>query len=788
VDTILGEAVAGSRSVRFEDMLNIASTIANRAAVTGVSMQQIVSAPNQYAAFGRALPAGVEKYRGLAQKALEHVQTKGPVTTATYYATPSATRNLPSGLQPVAQTKGHVYFDDPHNRGIRTAVGVRRPGQEAYDIMPEETAASRDILSEVFGSTQASRQSVTDQVFGSGTPSARPGILNDVFGPRTGTAAATASTGLALGALDDGPTADWDGTFSSPLGAVTDRTTSGFGLRDAPNTSLGVGSSNHGGIDLSAEPGEMGYAASAAGPGMVTHAGPLGGYGLAVTVEHPNGFSSVYGHLQDINVSVGDEIAKGTPVGLVGASGNVSGPHLHFEMRDRLGQPVNPRDVVDFTRRDLAATPTSRPMSPTEQRNAAAAYGNMAASMATAGVLGVGRATPSSGLPAGFDTARFAGDVMPSRPSGAPSPVSSQMAAFAGTQPSPSAAPASMPSPERFGYAPAAASPAKAGGLGGLGGIAAKAAPDPARFGPAEMTSTEKTGRLSSTVTPSTATPMSNMRDTMTAGLSQDPHVSMAAPHSVSFSSASLSPMGMLPSKYSAPLGPASTFTPAPSLGMTNYKGQIVTAPVTTLPTSVVPLAPPAVKTPTVQPMVTPVAKQPVSPQTTASIPTPRPSFSAFDVYSGKAPAGYQAPATGGNLVSRDQFGNTHVTNGFGVTTVTDPSGRQMGTLGGLGKGINSALDKAMDRISPGMVGAVVGGAIAGFPGAVAGYALGNRASGQTGQKSGGLGGLGGFLSGLFGGGDSSGSAGNAGGRGSGGSSRGGGVGSPGADRDHAGN
>jgi murein DD-endopeptidase MepM/ murein hydrolase activator NlpD len=788
VDTILGEAVAGSRSVRFEDMLNIASTIANRAAATGVSMQQIVSAPNQYAAFGKSLPAGVEKYRDLAQKALEHVQTKGPVTTATYYATPSATRNLPSGLQPVAQTKGHVYFDDPHNRGIRTAVGVRRPGQEAYDIMPEETAASRDILSEVFGSTQASRQSVTDQVFGSGTPSARPGILNDVFGPRTGTAAATVGTGLALGALDDGPTAEWDGTFSSPLGAVTDRTTSGFGLRDAPNTSLGVGSSNHGGIDLSAEPGEMGYAASAAGPGMVTHAGPLGGYGLAVTVEHPNGFSSVYGHLQDINVSVGDEIAKGTPVGLVGASGNVSGPHLHFEMRDRLGQPVNPRDVVDFTRRDLAATPTSRPMSPTEQRNAAAAYGNMAASMATAGVLGVGRATPSSGLPAGFDTARFAGDVMPSRPSGAPSPASSQVTAFAGTQPSRSMAPASMPSPERFGYAPAAASPAKAGGLGGLGGIAAKAAPDPSRFGPAEMTSTAKTGRLSSTVTPSTATPMSSMQGKLSSGFMDDVIDAGIPTTQASLTSVSPTAMGLLAQPNLSPLGPASTFNPTPSMGMTNYKGQIVTAPVTTLPTSVVPLAPPAVKTPTVQPMVTPVAKQPVSPQTTASIPTPRPSFSAFDVYSGKAPAGYQAPATGGNLVSRDQFGNTHVTNGFGVTTVTDPSGRQMGNWSGLGKGINSALDKAMDRISPGMVGAVVGGAIAGFPGAVAGYALGNRASGQTGQKSGGLGGLGGFISGLFGGGDSSGSAGNAGGRGGGGSSRGGGVGSPGADRDHAGN
>ncbi len=658
---------------------------------------------------------------------------------------------------------------------------MRQPGQIAYDIVPEETAASRDILGAVFGAP-TSKRSVADQVFGTASPSARPGILNDVFGPRTGTAAATAGTGLALGALDDGPTAEWDGTFSSPLGAVTDRSTDEFGFRDAPTTSLGVGSTNHRGIDLSAEPGEMGYAANAAGPGMVTHAGPLGGYGLAVTVEHPNGFSSVYGHLQDINVSVGDEIAKGTPVGLVGASGNVSGPHLHFEMRDPLGQPVNPRDVVDFTRRDLAATPTSRPMSPTEQHNAAAAYGNMAASMANAGVLGVGRTAPSSGLPAGFDTARFAGDVMPSRPSGAPSPASSQTAAFAGPQPSRSMAPAAMPSSERFGYAPAASSTAKTGGLGGLGGIAAKAAPDPSRFGPAEMTATEKTGRLSGTVTPSTATPMSSMRDTMTAGLSQDPHVSMAAPHSVSFSSASLSPMGMLPSKYSAPLGPASTFNPAPSLGMTNYKGQIVTAPVTTLPASMVPLAPPAVKAPAVTPMVTPVAKQPVSPQTTASVrPSQPPMATAADVYAGRATQGV---ASNGATVSRDPVtGNVSITNSFGATTITDPSGRQMGTLGGLGKGIGGIFDK----VSPGMVGSVVGGAIAGMPGAIVGGMIGNKVSGgQSGQKSGGLGGLGGFLSGLFGGGGSS--SGNSGGRSGGGSSRGGGVSSPGSNRDDAGN
>lgn len=129
MDVLLGEAVAGSRSVRFEDMLNIASTISNRAAATGVSMQQVVSAPNQYAAYGKSLPPGVEKYRGLAQKALEHVQTKGPVTTATYYATPSATKNLPSGLP------------SRRRRGMSTSM-TRITGESE----PQSACASRDRL------------------------------------------------------------------------------------------------------------------------------------------------------------------------------------------------------------------------------------------------------------------------------------------------------------------------------------------------------------------------------------------------------------------------------------------------------------------------------------------------------------------------------------------------------------------------------------------------------------------------------------------------------------------
>lgn len=350
-----------------------------------------------------------------------------------------------------------------------------------------------------------------------------------------------------------------------------------------------------------------------------------------------------------------------------------------------------------------------------------------------------------------------------------------------------SAASFSQPSAERFGYAPEA----KSGSLGGLGGMAAKAAVDPDRFGPAQMTSAPTTGRLSSTVNASNSTPMAASLSPVGIGpQSLSSPVQRAAEDAgyltthVNTTSVAPTAMGLLPSTAQAPVGSFSTFNPMPTnLNVLDKAlNRLPTNPPLSLPNMpVIPsVVPPAVKTPTVQPMVTPtVTKQPVSPQTTASLrPSQPPMATAADVYAGRATTGV---ASNGATVSRDPVtGNISVTNQFGATTVTDPSGRQMGNLSGIGKSIG-------DKVTPGMIGAVVGGAVAGLPGAVAGYALGNRASGQTGQKTGGLGGLGGFLSGLFGGGNS-GNSGGGSSAGRGGGSSGSRGGPAGADRDNAGN
>jgi murein DD-endopeptidase MepM/ murein hydrolase activator NlpD len=94
----------------------------------------------------------------------------------------------------------------------------------------------------------------------------------------------------------------------------------------------------HTGIDL---PAPLGTAAYAARSGEVVWAGWRDGYGLLVTVAHGHGERTMYAHLSRIDVRVGVWIGQGVRVGLIGATGDATGPHLHFEVRIR-NAAVNP--------------------------------------------------------------------------------------------------------------------------------------------------------------------------------------------------------------------------------------------------------------------------------------------------------------------------------------------------------------------------------------------------------------------------------------------------------------
>jgi peptidase M23-like protein/putative peptidoglycan binding protein len=95
----------------------------------------------------------------------------------------------------------------------------------------------------------------------------------------------------------------------------------------------------HPGIDLGAA---YGTAVRSAMSGRVTWADFLpGGWGNLVVVTGALGVQTLYAHLSEIEVEVGDSVSAGTLLGLVGATGDATGPHLHFEVRVR-GAAVNP--------------------------------------------------------------------------------------------------------------------------------------------------------------------------------------------------------------------------------------------------------------------------------------------------------------------------------------------------------------------------------------------------------------------------------------------------------------
>jgi murein DD-endopeptidase MepM/ murein hydrolase activator NlpD len=94
----------------------------------------------------------------------------------------------------------------------------------------------------------------------------------------------------------------------------------------------------HEGIDLA---GGYGSQIVAAVEGTVLYAGPESGYGRVVKILDWDGTQTWYGHMSKFLVKAGDHVAAGQPIALVGAAGDATGPHLHFEVRVG-GVPVDP--------------------------------------------------------------------------------------------------------------------------------------------------------------------------------------------------------------------------------------------------------------------------------------------------------------------------------------------------------------------------------------------------------------------------------------------------------------
>jgi murein DD-endopeptidase MepM/ murein hydrolase activator NlpD len=133
----------------------------------------------------------------------------------------------------------------------------------------------------------------------------------------------------------------------TPALPVTGPVTSGFGSRADPFTGAPA---LHRGVDVAAPAGTP---IRAAAGGVVRAAGPRGGYGETVEVDHGDGTTALYAHASALLVRAGDKIAPGQEIARVGSTGRSTGAHLHFEVR-RGEQAIDPlRALGTYRRRGL---------------------------------------------------------------------------------------------------------------------------------------------------------------------------------------------------------------------------------------------------------------------------------------------------------------------------------------------------------------------------------------------------------------------------------------------------
>ncbi len=234
---------------------------------------------------------------------------------------------LPPGLKRYVVGQGDTLWDIAANLGasveqITASNTLERgdlisPGKElivpivpgfAYRIKDGDTLSSLATRYSIEAdSIQTANGIAPDQALLPGTivllPGARPPAADKV---RVASASRSLSSGRNTGA--------WAWPARGPI-------TSGFGTRWG---------SFHEGIDIGVG---TGTAVHASRSGRVTRAGWDGGYGKVVMISHGGGLTTVYAHLSQLEVSVGEQVDQGQVVGLSGSTGNSTGPHLHFEVR-----------------------------------------------------------------------------------------------------------------------------------------------------------------------------------------------------------------------------------------------------------------------------------------------------------------------------------------------------------------------------------------------------------------------------------------------------------------------
>lgn len=708
-EVIAGEAIHGTLQERFNDMVHIASVMANRVRATGYTLKDVVSATSkrgvkQFSAYGKAMPKGTAALVSMAERAMALVEQNGPITPATYYATPKAFNKIGvKGLQPVGTTTGHVFAVDPLDREIGVGTGFVKPGTALPAQGPVPVARPKVDV----GPNINRRQPVdfsrlnpmnAPQV---GQPSRPRGLGMEALAPN----GLRGQTYNAVGAYDR---SKLDPGLSGALNAIgSDSRFNGLGIKSGYRTEKenravkGASNSQHlygkavdisGFRDLSPD-----MQSALVDKAMTQGVRGLGFYSSGALHMDARRNPAHWG----IGGSYKSSSIKNYPA------------HLQGALRDLVGlapgQPYTPSHPTNIP------TPTEKPATPayeTQQRTA------LAAALEKAGIRGIGATTQVAPVEKVTRQALAPDRQMPSGAVRSTTPALSAALEKAGLRSrspatsSPSS-PATAAAPSQYAGRPAsvAARVASPVSMGSTVGIPGRTAPEAPSVSPAR-----------------------DPRDMQNVA------------------------------------GPKGTFSVTPALDRAREQAGIasptpspaVTSPT---PTRVAPVVSQPVAPVATQPRVVQPVQQPPQP---VQAPAPdalsqgsfnarfqgvTPGLRASDIYGGQVGS---AMSTGGNVVSRaTPYGGTTVTNKYGATTATTPDGRQAATgnpFGGMSPNTRSLIG--------GIAGAALGALAGGPAGSLAGGLLGRQVAtkgigGGNNSQPGSGGGQagGGGLRGLFGGG-----------------------------------
>jgi len=171
--------------------------------------------------------------------------------------------------------------------------------------------------------------------------------LDQLYALRSSAESGVATAGLQFG-VHNASLSDWARASQAPtIWPVEGRLSSSFGERIDPFNGEGA---FHSGVDISSN---YGHPVIAPADGRVVFADFSNGYGRLLMVDHGHGISTRYGHLSAFAVRPGQMVRRGQLIAYVGASGRVTSPHLHYEVRIN-NTPVNPHKYLRTTLAQVA--------------------------------------------------------------------------------------------------------------------------------------------------------------------------------------------------------------------------------------------------------------------------------------------------------------------------------------------------------------------------------------------------------------------------------------------------